>query len=413
MRRSVSILSASASVLLALGIAACGGGGNPSVNNNGGGSNSTTANSVAISVNPGPSTAYRLTNGVYVSVEVCAPGTSNCVTVPDVLLDTGSSGLRLLSSTVASLNLANVTSGSQTLGNCVQYLDGSYNWGPVSTADIKMASEVASSVPIQIIAEPGYNFAAAPGGCGGTANNSVDSLLANGILGVSFFPYDCGGACAPGTSFNPGVYYSCSSTGCGLTTVALAQQVQNPVGFFSTDNNGVVITLPSIAAAGEPSVAGTLTFGIGTQSDNALGSAQILTPDNSGNISATFGSVLPSIAFIDSGSSALFFLTSAETGLIACVGDNAGYYCPASTQQFTATNKGTNGTSISTSFSVANADNLLNSANDAFSNLGGIGNDASLGDYFDWGLPFFYGRSVFVAIDGANAAGTTGPYWAY
>jgi hypothetical protein len=38
--------------------------------------------------------------------------------------------------------------------------------------------------------------------------------------------------------------------------------------------------------------------------------------------------------------------------------------------------------------------------------------------FFDWGLPLFYGRSVFTAIDGASTLTSTGsivtgPYWAY
>jgi hypothetical protein len=32
---------------------------------------------------------------------------------------------------------------------------------------------------------------------------------------------------------------------------------------------------------------------------------------------------------------------------------------------------------------------------------------------FDFGLPFFYGRSVFTAIQGRSAGGFTGPYFAY
>jgi len=337
------------------------------------------------------------------------------VTVPNVLLDTGSTGLRLLSGTVAAAALTNVSSsGATTLTNCVQYLDNSYNWGPVATADVQMGGEIAKSVPIQVISEPGDAFPAAPASCGGTANNTVDTLLANGILGVSFFRQDCGTACAPGTTFNGGSYYACNSTTCQQTTATVAQQLQNPVTMFAADNNGLMVTLPSIPAVGAISTAGTLSFGIGTQTDNGLGTATVLTPDGSGNFSTTLNSTTTNVAFIDSGSSALFFLSSATTGLAECTGANfSGFYCPASPQTLTATNKGKNGTSSKVSFSVTEADSLLNSNNDVFSNLAGTGTDPQIGPYFDWGLPFFFGRTVFVAFEGTSAGGTAGPYWAY
>jgi hypothetical protein len=331
------------------------------------------------------------------------------VTVPDVLLDTGSTGLRLLSGQVSSLGLMNVTSGGLTLTNCVQYLDNSYNWGPVATADVKMAGEVASSVPIQIIAEADFPFAAAPGSCGGTADNSVDTLLANGILGVSFAQEDCGPECE--TNADAGPYYACNSTSCSGTTVAVGQQLQNPVGLFSTDSNGLLLTLPTVPAGGAVSASGTLTFGIGTQSNNALGSAVVLTPDTNGFFSTTLNGTTTSAAFIDSGSSLLFFLQPATAGLTECTGQNAGLYC--STKSLTATNTGSNGQSSSVSFNVESADVLLNSSNDVFSDLAGTGVDAQLGPYFDWGVPFFYGRNVFVAIEGQSAGGTVGPFWAY
>jgi len=408
MRRIHFALVAGVSCGLLLLAMSCGGGGSTSVTPT---PPSSTPNTVAITVYGGPSTVVAELNGVYVSVEVCAPGTSTCVTVPDVLLDTGSTGLRLLSDQVSSLGLVNVTSGGLTLTNCVTYLDNSYNWGPVATADVKMAGEVASSVPIQIIAEADYPYAAAPASCGGTADNSVDTLLANGILGVSFAQQDCGSVCESNPDAGP--YYACNSTSCSGATVSVGQQVQNPVGLFSTDSNGVVLTLPMVPAGGAVSASGTLTFGIGTQSDNGLGSAVVLTPDDNGFFSTMFNGTTTANAFIDSGSSLLYFLQPATSGLTECTGVNAGLYC--STESLTATNTGSNGQTSSVPFSVESADVLLSSNNDVFSDLAGTGDNAQLGPYFDWGMPFFFGRSVFVDIEGQSATGTAtvGPFWAY
>jgi hypothetical protein len=43
-----------------------------------------------------------------------------------------------------------------------------------------------------------------------------------------------------------------------------------------------------------------------------------------------------------------------------------------------------------------------------FPTLGG-----PLSGMFDFGLPFFYGKNVYVAIDGRATPGGNGPYWAY
>jgi hypothetical protein len=32
---------------------------------------------------------------------------------------------------------------------------------------------------------------------------------------------------------------------------------------------------------------------------------------------------------------------------------------------------------------------------------------------FDWGLPFFFGRTVFVAISGSATPQGPGPFWAF
>jgi hypothetical protein len=71
--------------------------------------------------------------------------------------------------------------------------------------------------------------------------------------------------------------------------------------------------------------------------------------------------------------------------------------------------QGTNGASGSVDFSVENADTLFaNPADFVFADLGGDFPGA-----FDFGLPFFFGRNVFVAIEGKSAPSGTAPYWAY
>ena len=376
------------------------------------------ANTVTITAGPGPSTANPLVNGAFVSVTICVPGSaSQCTTVTNVLLDTGSTGLRVLSSALGSLPLTNLTAAGMTVANCVQYVDLTYNWGPVALADVKMAGEVGASTPIQIIAVPGSGFPTAPSGCanGGTANDTVDTMSANGILGVSSYLYDCGTACAPGTMSNAGLYYSCSSAACAVTTVTLSNQLQNPVARFTADNNGFSVTLPALPDAGAPAAAGTLTFGIGTQSDNALGSAVVQTPDAHGNFTTMFGGASYSSSFIDSGSNAVFFLDSATSGLPPCT-QSPGFYCPATTQHLTATNTGANSQSKAVNFTVANLDTLP-LANWVFDDVGGNSTGGASSGlpslYFDWGLPFFFGRTVFVAIEGRSTPGGAGPYWAY
>jgi hypothetical protein len=69
-------------------------------------------------------------------------------------------------------------------------------------------------------------------------------------------------------------------------------------------------------------------------------------------------------------------------------------------------------TNASASFSIANADQLA-AANPnfyAFNNFAGPVGDVSV---FAWGLPFFYGRHVYTAIETRSTPGGTGPYYAF
>lgn len=410
-----------------LGLIACGGGGsNNSSNNNNNGNGSTPTNNVLpIVVNAGPP-GVNAVNSAFTSVTVCAPGsTTQCQTIDNVLVDTGSSGLRLLSS-VLTVSLPRQSSpDGNTLAECNIFQDG-YSWGTVATAEVKLSGETASSVPVQVIL-PSTSAPAVPSSCssqttGLDEGNSVTALGANGVLGVGLFQQDCGQACTPAFALQ-NVYYDCPSSGCNPVAVALAQQVSNPVSLFATDNNGVVIELPSVPVNGSLSVSGSLIFGIGTQSNNALGGATVYTANTTGNDIGDFTTVFAGntyqASFIDSGSNALFF-PRAGTNLTTCPVNTSFFCTPGSTssnpapESFAATNQGANGTSGQVSFSIGGADALFNTGNTAFNDIGGP--NIGTGNFqagFDWGLPFFFGRNVFVAIQNASTSGGTGPYWAY
>jgi len=359
---------------------------------------------VPISVNGGPEGNYA--NGVFASVTLCVPGSSNCQTITNVLVDTGSSGLRIVSSALTiSLPQQNGATGHPVV-ECLPFLSA-VTWGPVQTADIQMGGEKASSVSIQVLSDTAFPIASGCKNMGLPSQDTVQALGANGILGIGLFAQDCGPVCTQTGSSNPGLYYECPSSGCQVTAESLSLQVPNPVAMFAADNNGVIIELPAVSGP-QPSASGSLVFGIGTHSNNGLGGATVYTVDASGDLTTTYkGKSYPN-SFVDSGSNGYFFLTSSATGIPSC-SSATGFYCPSSKQSLSATNQGSNGASGTVNFSLANAESLFaNQADFVFNNLGGPGHDS-----FDWGLPFFFGRNVFTAIEGRSTPAGTGPYWAY
>ncbi len=415
-----------AAVAAALSLAGCGGGRStsivgppPAVTSPA----SMQGNVQPIQVNTGPTAQagdYAYTNGAFTSITLCAPGTGTCQTIGGILVDTGSVGLRVLSSTL-TISLPQQTQGGNAVGECYPF-PGAVTWGSVETADVEMAGEKAGSVPIEVIGGTGSFSAAPPPSCTamGTPEQNLSELHANGILGIGSFAQDCGLGCAASGASNVGYYYSCSSSGCQATPEDPADQVANPVADFSTDNNGVAIELPAITSS--PPVAsavnGSLIFGIGTESNNQLTGVTVYEADpNTANISTVFKGVsYTGVAFLDSGSSANFIADPTTTNMPIC--SRYMVYCPSAAVNFSATNVGATGTSGSFTFTVDNADNLLtqDAGNAAFGDLAGPSTTTagpSKYDFFDWGLPFFYGRTVFTAIEGRSTPAGPGPYYAY
>lgn len=384
----------------------------------------TVANVAPIAVNGGPLTTANppaiYTNAAFISVLVCSPTTGACQTIPDILVDTGSFGLRLLASQVTVPLTPLTDTNNNTLYDCVQFVDNSFLWGAVAPANFVVGAELASSTSVQLIANPSFSI---PSGCSGTNEDTQTLLGANGILGVGPEPFDCGQACDPsagGTA--PAVYYLCSSGGsCNTTFVSCGtlcgdananQQLTNPVFNFPTDNNGTILTLPAVNDVAS-TVTGTLTFGIGTESNNTLPStATLFTLNSSDNFTTNFGGQALTASFIDSGSNGLFF---PDSSLSPC-GDAPSWYCQAASNLSATNVDPNNGSTTNTvTFSVDDFDTVTaaNPSAAAFSNLAGPMTCTSSPCSFDWGLPFFYNRSVFTAIDGTTTPNGNGPFWAY
>lgn len=439
MRKIARIIAAALGLGLALNLAGCGGGG-------GGSSSNSTANAPAAAsapAAPGGTTSNPLTSdstpnvlavdasavptpagagntmsvtvsgtGIHnqpmVSVKICAPGTNasaSCTTIPNVIVDTASFGLRLVRSAIPTSTFNALTaetdqSSGLPLAECALFGSG-YAWGSVRLADIALSSEIAPSVPIHVIGDPALTTAA-PSECQvGRPLATASELGANGILGIGVSPVDCGSQCAL-TALSQFYYTNAGN----VTSVPVAKQVSNPVARFPQDNNGVILEMAQVSDSGSATAQGTLVFGIDTQANNVLNGtgAPIFRTNPNGDFTSTYGGAVFTKTFFDSGSTVLFFpdATIARD-------TSSGYYIPAATVGRTSTLAGTNPASVTLGFNIANGATLVTSGNNAFNNLG-----IYLTRQFDFGLPFFYGRHVYYGISGrASTGGGTGPYVAY
>lgn len=402
-----SVICASLLWALAMLLAGCGGGSS-------GGAPApaivpTGPNEHRVYVDGGPAGTGYNANRLYTDVTICQPGNpANCQTVAHVLVDTGSTGLRILSNLLnPGLGLRAISApGGQPLLGCVQFVDNSFAWGPLALADVKLGAKAVNNLPVQLIADPAFRNLAS--NCSsGTEITAPDTLGANGILGIGLFKEDCGSACE-GNPLN-GSYYTCTSVACATargTTAPRAQQSQNPIPLFASDNNGVAIELPAVGITPAPGLSGKMVFGIGSRPNTLPDPGRVLTADSRGNIITRFEGRSLARSFIDSGSNGLYFDTA---NLPLCSGAS-GFYCPASLTPLTATMIGSNNTNIALVFNVDHAVNSFAGANPVLPNLAGtFGTAAS----FDWGLPFFYGRKVFFGIEGMPSPVGTGPFYAF
>ncbi|MGN6820967.1 MAG: DUF3443 family protein [Sphingomonas sp.] len=396
------------------------------------------ANTATVTLDAGPAAlntgagAYTAFNEPYVSVTICAPGSaSNCQTIDHVILDTGSVGLRIIQPVLNAALLAALPTESDASGNpvgeCYQYVN-SYAFGSVRTADFSIAGEKVAAMPFQTIGDTG-TFAGVPSTCssgGGTAIKTVQDFGANGIIGIGTTTTDCGSYCTVNGGSAGAIYYDCPSAGCGsiigraANASAPFQQLPNPVAAFAADNNGTIVSLPAVAQPGAPSLTGTVTFGIATQADNGLGAANILPLTTStsrlgpGVLTATYNGKQLTQSFLDSGSNDYFFI---DTSLNPCTDPTLiAFYCPLMPTPLSPVLTATNGATASGAFELYSPLNVNGTSTVA----PGLGVNPTLvkpplpfANSFDFGVPFFFGKTVYTAIEGRPAGGLNGPYVAF
>jgi hypothetical protein len=175
-----------------------------------------------------------------------------------------------------------------------------------------------------------------------------------------------------------------------------------------------------VAQSGATSLTGTVTFGIGTQADNSLSAANVLPLTNStsrlgpGTLTATYNGKQLTQSFLDSGSNDYYFIDASlnpctDAGLIA-------FYCPPMPTPLSPLLTATNGATASGAFELYSPLNVSGSSTVA----PGLGVNPTLvtpplpfANSFDFGVPFFFGRTVYTAIEGRPAGGVGGPYVAF
>jgi hypothetical protein len=403
-----------------------------------------TENNLLLSVNDGPQTFQILPNAniLYATVKVCHPNGA-CVDIDHVQIDTGSVGLRVLASKVKSLNLQPVqispnpvtspTGPALNAYECYPFVIGGL-WGANAYAVVGLGRQSTSLIPVQLIEDDANAALQAPANCKAAADNTILSsagaLGSNGILGIGSTNIDCGQTCIYGDYTGTFVqYYGCppgaaSTASCSTTAgVTVDLQMANPISAMTNRNyrGGLVMAMPAVTGLGAASANGELIFGVDTVDANAVLAAaavgtslsnntrpvnarQVLLGVDSNNMDAylnvttrvTQGGTAQTFAssYLDTGTNGLFFT---DPSIPRCL--NSSWYCPQTTLTLNAVLSDGGSTTLNAvdvPFQVGNAEALFSTSNTAFASMSGAAPTGSTA--FAWGMPFFYGKRVYLSI---------------
>ncbi|WP_175949411.1 DUF3443 family protein [Burkholderia vietnamiensis] len=336
-------------------------------------------------------------NRALVSVTVCVPGTSQCETVDNVMLDTGSVGLRLQRSALKHPERFAAMAGpdAHALAECYRFVS-SAAWGIVTRVDLRLAAIQASNIPIQIVDEANASYGDHP---------RPDSCLkggkptSNGTLGIAAVSLnDCKDPCF--ISLKSPRYYECTAGTCAPIAKAVAAnfRIVHPIAALASDNNGYVLDVQPVPESGAKAARGTLTLGIGTRRNNALDVTNVVDLAPNGTFTTVWNGQSYPASYFDTGTEEYYFAT-APVGAREC----GSHWCATPEAEFSATLKGRT-TDATTKFRVGESATLVRSGKGVFRNVAIVAHKDSRA--FVWGMPFFIGRKVFVKLtEGANGSG--------
>ena len=360
-----------------------------------------------ISISSNSGVCSRTINGPCVSVTICSPtNPTSCQTIDDILIDSGSVGLRIFSSELNSSlrnSLPAESINNQPIANCVGYGDLSVNWGPVAIANISLGNEsTTKSIPILLI-DASYidNGAACLQNYNSTGQTfhlqtSPADFRYNGILGVASRVYD-----------NVTDYFSCTNSSCSKSPTIKdnnSQLLANPIAFLPKSyESGITFKFPVIGNRGAINAVGYAVFGVGSNKDNTFESDVKIYPiSNCTDVFICMPTTLEGSSiehgFLDTGSN-FFYFNDANIKK-----NNYGYYIPSSIITLSPINN-----SIPTNINIANYDIITKTRNTSFNN-NGVKTDDNILDY---GLPFFFGKTIYICFAGMTCNGIAGPYWAF
>jgi len=240
-------------------------------------------------------------------------------------------------------------------------------------------------------------------GTGSTETDTVASFDGNGLVGVAF------------TLTDTGIYYTCATSGKSCVEDHSYAGIPNLTSKFSTDNNGVVITLPAVSAAGTATpVMGSLIFGVGTETNNKppKGTIALANELANGIFRVNLGSTKATV-YIDSGTDDL---VATDSAIAKCKDNQPGgsiYYCPSKN---TAISMGVysytkTAPAFNMGFTIANSDNLLSVSDVAYSSLAEAVSPGSTlsSTTYAMGLSTFFGRTMYFVFNGKTSSLGTGP----